>query len=304
MRILLLLMAVAGTIYTVLTPVSPAERPYGLQQRVLWTTSRIQGSPDPPPSYRTERVFSRLKFDEPLALAYAFEKDRWLVAERYGKIYSFPNVADTDQTELLLDLGRIILGLALHPRFDENGYVYVSSIQDSTDDLPRRLRVSRFVATGANRSRAEPETESIILEWPAKYHEGGCLAFGRDGCLYIAAGDGGTDTGQDLADLPGSILRVDVDHAEPGQAYAIPPDNPFRHVAGARAEIWAYGLRQPWKFSFDRETGDLWVGDVGQDLWEMVYRVERGANYGWNITEGSHGYRPGAKRGPTPISPP
>jgi uncharacterized repeat protein (TIGR03806 family) len=272
-----------------------------MERRVPWTTSRIKGSPDPPTPYRTERVFPGLKFREPLALAFAREADRWFVAERYGKIYSFPNAADTERADLFLDLGRIVFGLALHPRFAENGYVYVSTIQDAASDAPRRLRVSRFVAHGAVRMRADPETERVILEWPAKYHEGGCLAFGPDGCLYIAAGDGGTDTGQELSDLPGSILRIDVGGTEDGREYVIPQDNPFRSVVDARAEIWAYGLRQPWKFSFDRSTGDLWAADVGQDLWEMVYRVQRGGNYGWNVTEGSHAYRPGATRGPTPI---
>src|SRR5262249_51563088 len=111
-------------------------------------------------------------------------------------------------------------------------------------------------------------------------------------------------TGQNLGDLLGSILRVNVDKTEAGRNYAVPPDNPFVKTPGARAEVWAYGLRQPWKYSFDSATGDLCAGEVGQDLWEMVYKIEKGGNYGWSVMEGTHPFRPNRKRGPTPILPP
>src|SRR5262249_28383260 len=128
---------------------------------------------------------------------------------------------------------------------------------------------------------------------------------------YISTGDAANpnppdalDTGQDLSDLLSSILRIDVDREEHGKPYAVPLDNPFIKTPNARPEIWAYGFRNPWRMSFDRGTGDLWVGDVGWELWEMVYRVRRGGNYGWSVMEGPQPVRPEAKRGPTPILPP
>src|SRR5208283_933503 len=156
-------------------------------------------------------------------------------------------------------------------------------------------------------------SELVILEWrtePAG-HNGGCLRFGPDGFLYVSMGDGaapsppdGYDTGQNLTDFLSTILRIDVDHQADGKPYAVPKDNPFVAFPGAKPEIWAYGLRNPWKMSFDRASGDLWVGDVGWELWEMVYRVRKGGNYGWSIMEGPQPVRPNAKRGPTPILPP
>jgi uncharacterized repeat protein (TIGR03806 family) len=146
----------------------------------------------------------------------------------------------------------------------------------------------------------------VLIEWPQGGHNGGCLRFGPDGYLYMVTGDASgiadlLHTGQDISDLAASLLRIDVDKPEAGRHYSIPPDNPFVDTPGARGEIWAYGLRQLWKFSFDRETGRLWGGEVGQDLWEMIYSIEKGGNYGWSVTEGRHPFRPERKKGPTPI---
>src|SRR5262249_5048614 len=145
-----------------------------------------------------------------------------------------------------------------------------------------------------------------ILTWPSGGHNGGCLKFGHDGYLYIGTGDGSGiadefHTGQNLGDLLASVLRIDVDRPDKGKAYGVPPDNPCWSFKGAGPEAGAYGLRQPWKMRFDRQTGELWVGEVGQDLWEMVIKVEKRGNYGWSVTEGTHPFRPERKRGPTPI---
>ena len=281
-------------------------KPFGIEQRQLWTTSRVQGTPEPPDPYRIERVFPQLRFDEPLELAAIPGTSRWVVAERHGKLFTVDAAAEPPQKQLLLDVGRTVYGVALHPEFTRNGYVFVSSVLDPAVESPTGSRISRFQVTSWAPPRAAPETETVILEWPSGGHNGGCLRFGPDGSLYLATGDGsgiadGLQTGQRLDDLLGSILRIDVDRTEGDRPYAIPNDNPFVATPGARPEIWAYGLRQVWKFGFDPATGHLWAGEVGQDLWEMVYRIEKGGNYGWSVREGAHPFRPQRPRGPTPI---
>ncbi len=153
------------------------------------------------------------------------------------------------------------------------------------------------------------ETQTAIIEWESNGHNGGEMAFGPDGMLYISSGDGTSDsdtdnTGQDIRDLTSGIVRIDVEHPADGKQYRIPDDNPFLTIPDARGELWAYGFRNPWRLCFDGRTGDLWVGDIGQDIWEMVHVVQRGGNYGWSVMEGSHPFHPLRQPGPTPISPP
>jgi glucose/arabinose dehydrogenase len=175
-----------------------------------------------------------------------------------------------------------LLGFAFSPRFQSDGRVFVYYSAGN----PRRSVLSRF---SANAGAMDMGSERVILEIAEPYpnHNGGQLAFGPDGMLYVAVGDGGSagdphGNGQNLGTLLGSILRIDVS----GDGYTVPGDNPFVGRQGARGEIWAYGLRNPWRFGFDRQTGALWAGDVGQNRWEEVDRVTRGGNYGWNIMEG------------------
>jgi uncharacterized repeat protein (TIGR03806 family) len=284
-------------------------KPFGLTQRIPWTASRIKGSPEPPSPYRTERVFPKLKFNEPLEMAVVplpgsdgVLNDELFVSERYGKIVHYDPAIE--KVETFLDLGKVIYGFALHPKFDQYGQVFVAYVMDAAKEEPRGTRVSRFYLGPFD--QVDKDTEKIILEWPSGGHNGGCLRFGPDGYLYIATGDSsgiadGLLTGQDLSDLSGSILRIDVDRPSGDKPYSVPPDNPFVGREGARGEIWAYGLRQPWKFHFDRATGDLWTGNVGQDLWEQIFLIERGGNYGWSVMEGSHPFRPERPRGPTPF---
>jgi uncharacterized repeat protein (TIGR03806 family) len=306
-----LLAAVAGVLLTLTAQSESSKKerkPFGIDKREKWTTSRVFGSPDPPPPYRLEKVF-KIGFEQALELSIIPNSDRWVVAERYGKIYTLSTDPKKARKDLLIDLKRTVYGVVMHPQFAKNGYFYVTSIMNPDKDEPNGSRLSRFKVRRSDPPQADPKSELVLLTWPSGGHNGGCIRFGPDGYLYLGTGDGsgiadGLNTGQDISDLLASLLRIDVDKHDPGRNYRVPSDNPFVKHKGARPEIWAYGLRQPWKFSFDKASGDLWVGEVGQDLWESVYRIQKGGNYGWSVREGSHPFRIDRKVGPTPVLPP
>lgn len=303
------LLLVAGAVLAAAPDKAPVRKATGIEKRIPWNTSRVVGSPEPPAPYRTEVAFPQLKFDQPLELKMSPGADRWYVVERYGRIFSFPNDPAVDKAHLVLNLGgerRPIYGLAFHPKFAENRTFFVTYVLDDRKEDPVGSKLVRFRMKADDPLTADPASAETILEWPSGGHNGGCLAFGPDGHLYLATGDGsgiadGLATGQDVSDLLGALLRIDVDHHDQGRKYRIPADNPFVGRPDARGEIWAYGLRQFWKFSFDRKSGDLWGGEIGQDLWEMVLKVEKGGNYGWSVTEGLHPFRPDRPTGPTPV---
>jgi glucose/arabinose dehydrogenase len=227
--------------------------------------------------------------------------DRLFVLEQPGRIRVIAN--GQLLSEPFLDLtGRVstgpeqgLLGLAFHPGYAENGLFFV----DYTDPDGHTV-VARYRVSAADPNLADPASarEVLRVEQPFTNHNGGQLEFGPDGYLYVSLGDGGSggdpqNNGQNLGTLLGAILRLDVDGAEP---YAVPADNPFVEREGARPEIWAYGLRNPWRFSFDRETGDLWIADVGQHVWEEINLQPAdspgGENYGWHVMEGAHCFQP------------
>jgi glucose/arabinose dehydrogenase len=202
-----------------------------------------------------------------------------------------------------------LLGLAFHPRFKETGEFFVSY---SLKSKPRTEVVSRYRVKPDDPDRADPTSEEVILtiDQPFHNHNGGSIAFGNDGYLYIGLGDGGSrndplNAGQDLGTWFGKILRIDVDNRSEDRNYAIPADNPFVDRPEAKPEIYAYGFRNPWQISCDRETGRLWAADVGQELWEEIDIVEAGGNYGWSRFEGLLPFGPQAAGDPTdPYRPP
>jgi uncharacterized repeat protein (TIGR03806 family) len=283
----------------------PVRTPFNVEKRIPWTTSRVAGSPDPPDPYRTEVAFPKIRFESPLAMNVVPGSNRLAVAERYGKIYTFVNLRDVAYKTLLIDLKHPVYAIAFHPDYAKNGQVFVTYVVDGGKPSPRGTRVSRFTVKDPKTFEADPTTEKVLLEWLSGGHNGGCLRFGPDGFLYISAGDASgigdeLKTGQDIRDIPGSILRIDVNRTEGKRNYAIPKDNPFVKTPGARPEIFSYGHRQLWKFSFTRD-GLMWGGEIGQDLWEMIHILKKGGNYGWSVMEGSHPFRPNRPKGPTPF---
>ncbi|MCX7552210.1 PQQ-dependent sugar dehydrogenase [Xanthomarina sp. F2636L] len=242
-------------------------------------------------------------FTNPLSIKNAGD-NRLFVVERGGLIKivntdgSVNNTPFLDIDSRVLSGGeRGLLGLAFHPQYASNGFFFVNYTDNNGDTV-----VSRFITNPPNSNTVDPSTETVLInvEQPSSNHNGGDLAFGNDGYLYIGLGDGGSsgdpgDRAQNLTTMLGKMLRINVDNSDPGLNYAIPSDNPFPNTEEPNAlpEIWAYGLRNPWRFSFDRETHDLWIGDVGQGQIEEIDMVpldQAAVNYGWRCYEGDQVY--------------
>lgn len=282
--------------------------------RTPWTTSRVTGSPNPPAPLTVERVFPQRNFDRPVEFMRQPGSDRWVVLLEGGKLLSFrPSDAGTN-TDLALDCREFRssarpLGFTFHPGFATNRFVFINHNEGYNRE--HGARVSRFTATSLDPLRLDPASERPIISWLGGGHNGCTLVFGADGMLYLSTGDaaepdppdGLRKTGQDISDLLSAILRIDVDRTEGTNNYAVPKDNPFVTTPGARGEVWAFGFRNPFRTAFGPD-GMLWVGDVGWEQWEMIFRVKRGGNYGWAITEGPNTrVRTDIKPGPGPILP-
>jgi glucose/arabinose dehydrogenase len=224
--------------------------------------------------------------------------NRFVVLEHAGKSWLITRTAQGDEQSSLLDLSSEVrfggatglLGLAFHPHFSEN-HKYYLKYQVLRNDRIVTVLMERQFRPDFSGDAGVPPREVLAIEGVTQDHNGGCIAFGPDGYLYLGMGDTGPQRdpqghAQDLSLLLGKILRIDVEHQENGRNYAIPKDNPFVGRANVRPEIWAYGFREPWRFTFDSVTGDLWVGDVGQDSFEEVTMPRAGENHGWNVYEG------------------
>ncbi len=251
------------------------------------------------------QAFAKLKFSKPLFITDAGDgTKRLFVVEQDGRILVFNNDPAVAAAKVFLDIRKRVdateweeglLGLAFHPSYKTNGLFYVNY----TASKPDRTVVARFKVSAADPNKGDDKSEKQLLTFaqPHGNHNGGQVEFGPDGYLYVGVGDGGAGGdpqghGQNRKTLLGNILRIDVDKPAAGKAYGIPKDNPFAgNTSGYREEIYAYGMRNPWRFSFDSKKR-LWVGDVGQDLWEEIDIVKKGGNYGWNTMEGSHCFMP------------
>lgn len=255
--------------------------------------------------YILRKEYEAVTFTDQIeAVAVNDGRNRLYVVEQAGKILWLPqDQRDVAKPNLFLDITskvasggeRGLLGLAFHPDFKSNGYFYVNY----TAGNPLQTRISRFTLDANNPDKVTPGSEQVLLAFNQPYpnHNGGKIAFGPDGFLYIGVGDGGSggdpqNHGQNRETLLGNILRIDVNAATGGRRYGIPADNPFaKSTEGFREEIYAFGLRNPWKFSFDRQTGTLWAGDVGQNEIEEIDIIKKGGNYGWRIMEGTACYK-------------
>ena len=256
--------------------------------------------------FELDVAFPGLQFVRPVDLQHAGDgSDRLFVVEQAGVIRVFDNDPATTTAAIFLDIrDRVrdqnneegLLGLAFHPDYAANDLFFVSY----TASNPRRSVVAQYRVDAADPDRADRDSEVVIISTPqpAGNHNGGQIAFGPDGFLYVALGDGGGAddqfrNGQNRTTLLGTILRLDVDNPDADRTYSIPSDNPFaENEVGFAEEIYAYGLRNPWRFSFDPVTGLLWTADVGQGAFEEVDIIERGGNYGWNTMEGFHCFSP------------
>ncbi len=297
------------------TAAPAADKPFGIDRLEPLTTSRVVGSPDPPPPYRAKRTFEKLKTSFPLTVVHQPDSRRLISIIHHASngpsnIVRFEDEGQVADLEVLLRLDHTAYDLTFHPDFKNNGYLYIGSNGPSTDDpAAKATRVTRYAMDRRPPQAIDQRSATTIIEWPSDGHNGGALAFGHDRMLYVTSGDGTSDSdthlvGQDLGRLTAKVLRIDVDHPDPGRQYSVPKDNPFVATAGARPETWAYGLRNPWRMTVDSQTGHLWVGDNGQDLWELAHLVQKGDNYGWSVLEGSHPFYLDRRPGPTPFTKP
>jgi glucose/arabinose dehydrogenase len=302
--------------YAVLRFVGPSEktsaRPHGIDRFTAVTTSRVVGSPEPPPPFRAVRALPKLRLSFPIFLINEPGSRRLIFIDQrssYGpaRICRTSDDPDSGKYETLMEVDGVAYSIAFHPKFAENGYMFVGSNGPLTGT--KKCKITRYTLGRQSPYALDPKSAKLIIEWESDGHNGAAMAFGHDGMLYITSGDGTSDsdtnvTGQGLDHLLAKVLRIDVDHPDPGRPYSVPKDNPFVGKPGVRPETWAYGFRNPWRMTADPKTGQLWVGNNGQDLWEQIFLVERGANYGWSVYEGSHIFYPNRKLGPTPHTKP
>ena len=300
-------------------PSGGAANPDGVKDMIPVDTSGLMGSPEPILPYDFEPAFPDLQFDRPLAFTHAGDgSGRAFVVEQDGTIRVFPNRRDVKPQHLktFLDLREVVtradnelglLGLAFHPSYRTNGQFFVFYSHKEHASV-----LSRFTVSRSDPDRADRSSEEVLLRIPKRYpvHNGGSIEFGPDGFLYAGVGDGGAardahGNGQSLETLKGKVLRLDVNRRDPGRKYAIPKDNPFvARGPKVRGEIWAYGLRNPWRLSFDPRTGTCWCGDVGESDFEEINVITKGGNYGWSLREGRHPFgRGGSPPRPDLIDP-
>ena len=291
-----------------------------------WTQSRIKGTPEAPLPLALQPAFAKLKFQDPMHIRWQADAGRYFVCELGSKIWSFPHDEQVEAADLVVDLKQAlksfdparstgcenVYSIAFDPDFKSNRFIYICMLLGNKTGKPMEdaSRISRFVVSDTNPPTIDVASELKIITWLGGGHNGADMAFDNSGCLLFSTGDAADpappdrlSTGQDCSDLLASVLRVDVRGATADKPYKIPDDNPFLNLPNVRPEIWAFGFRNPWRIAIDPPTGQLWLGDVGWEKWEMVHHVVRGGNYGWSIREAHELLRPDVPLGPSPILP-
>jgi mono/diheme cytochrome c family protein len=277
----------------------------GMEQFPPWQGSKLEGTGADPLPFVTVPLSTANPWAEPICMVKVpgDPLHRNIVLERWGSIWLQSPDNDTRSLFLQFDGAQEIdkkqrrpfcLGAVFHHDYPNTPDVFVAWNR-WVNNAPI-TRLSRFQVNTKAPLRADPESEEILFEFEADGHRGGDLKFGPDNFLYMSSGDGSSpgdpnNVGQTTDNFLGSILRIDVDNQEAGKPYRVPPDNPFIDTPGIYPEVWAYGLRNPWRMNFHPDTGELWLGDNGDEHWEMVHRIKSGANYGWSAFEGSHIFR-------------
>ena len=295
-----------------------AQRPASATTRVPWTTSQLVGSPDPPPPLRAVRIYPNLQLERPVTLRDLPGTGRLAVLSVDGRIVTFDAAAtDVVEPDVLIDLDESLAkpagekfasarDMEIDPNFSDNGYLYVMwSIQPmltAGGTRITRLTVDRQTLV------ADPSTRLDLITYESGDHIGTSLRFGPDGMFHITTGDGARPfppdeykTAQNLADLRGAVLRIDVSAATAEQPYRIPADNPFVDRPGARGEIYAFGIRNGFRSTFEPDTGRLWLADVGWERCEFIHRIEPGGNHGWSLREGPYEVDLSQSPGPGPV---
>jgi uncharacterized repeat protein (TIGR03806 family) len=307
-----------------LTPMG-MKAPFGLDKRPSNPSCVAPARPmDAAPGFKLQRVFPNLTFTLPVKMVKApNDPAHWYLVQKTGQVIVFPNVDNTNMKTTFIDIHTEVnsnpneaglLGMAFHPKFAQNNQFFLSySHPSQSSPVNLRNTISRFtVKNGVGDPTTEqvvlPPTDGLtaklggnpngaaanLLDKEFDNHNGGNIDFGPDGYLYFGMGDGGSGgdpygNGQNTNVFFGKILRIDVDNVPNGMRYGIPPDNPFAK-GGGMPEIFTYGMRNPWRWSFDQATGDFWCGDVGQNVYEEIDKLQLGGNYGWNTCEGFHTY--------------
>lgn len=279
-----------------------------LKAQATKVVSHVVGSPDPPLPYRTRRVLPELKPPFPVFVITEPGTKRLLIIDQKAASGQTRICCTTDKAgelKTLWDLpeGAQAYSIAFHPKYRENGYLYLGW-NSPRADKKKWCRVTR-INVDPKTGELRQDTALTIIDWQSDGHNGAAVAFGHDGMLYVTTGDGTSDSdtnivGQELHHLLAKLLRIDVDHPDKDRSYSVPKDNPFVGQKDIRPETYAYGFRNPWRITVDQMTGDVWVAQNGQDLWEQAYLITKGANYGWSVFEGSHAFYPERKLGPHP----
>lgn len=286
-----------------------------LIDRDLWLNTRLVGSPEPPPPFKAVPIYTNQVWRSPMFLAAEPQTKRLFALLHHGQgkptqLVSFEDDPKVEKREVLLELpGRNVYSFCFDPNYTENGFIYLfNNLNMEAFDGKKANRISRVTLLNGSQT-IDLNSEHTIIEWRSGGHDGGGIDFGLDGMLYISTGDGTSDSdnwlsGQTLDDLLGGVLRIDIRQTSTEKPYKIPTNNPFIDIPNARGELYAYGLRNPWRLTVDKLTGHVWVGNNGQDLWESVHMVKAGDNYGWSVYEGSHPFYQNRIMGPHPLTKP